>query len=701
MKRITTLLTALALILGLCACSSSATSAWQEQYDLGIRYLSEGNYREAIIAFNAAIEIDPRLADAYIGLADAYMAQGDAEQARQVLVNALAVVANPDMIQSRLDGLEESAIPEPAPGTSVTPTQEPDPTPEPSPTQELTTTMEPTPTPEASSEPNSTPEDTVTPTSTPEPVLEPTSTSTPTPTPTPMPTPTPLPTQTPTPTFTPTPLPTPIAGGDGSEQNPYQIATADQLDAVRNELSAHYILVSDIYLDDNIWDPIGTSNDPFTGSFDGSDYTIFHLISGYTSIYNYAGLFGYCANAYIFNVNLKDCVINLTLSDRGINAGGIVGFLDKGSKIEGCTYDGNIQISITGSYSSSIGGVVGWAEGEIISCTNYSDINVNGVDGFASHAGGIVGNTYATIKNCKNYGDVSTYDCAGGIVGEYGTGYGNKTTLRAINNCTNYGAISAKYAGGIAGKVSGVNVGICTNFGEIYSNYSGAWAAGIVAYATGESQIHLCVNTANVFSNANTSYNSFAAGIVAAARDTTAISQCYNTGEISSSTQHTGSWYDTTPSASAFSGGIVATVQVSATIKNCYNTGKIMARSSYGGYGGYYSSYGYANSGGIAGQNLGDVSNCYNLGPVYTYDADYCYEGAIIGSANDGMELRNCYYLDDINISAVGESQVTLSNVFGCTDSQLRQQSTYIGFDFSNIWYFDVQEGYMYPQLRG
>ena len=36
------------------------SSGWQEQYDLGVRYLSDGNYEDAIIAFTAAIEIDPK-----------------------------------------------------------------------------------------------------------------------------------------------------------------------------------------------------------------------------------------------------------------------------------------------------------------------------------------------------------------------------------------------------------------------------------------------------------------------------------------------------------------------------------------------------------------------------------------------------------------------------------------------------------------
>lgn len=46
---------------------------WQEQYDLGMRYLSESNYEEAILAFTAAIEIDPNNALSYVGRAEAYV----------------------------------------------------------------------------------------------------------------------------------------------------------------------------------------------------------------------------------------------------------------------------------------------------------------------------------------------------------------------------------------------------------------------------------------------------------------------------------------------------------------------------------------------------------------------------------------------------------------------------------------------------
>lgn len=60
--------------------STAERSSWQEQYDLGVRYLTEGKYEEAIIAFTAAIEIDPRRAPAYVGRGQAYVFSGDTEE---------------------------------------------------------------------------------------------------------------------------------------------------------------------------------------------------------------------------------------------------------------------------------------------------------------------------------------------------------------------------------------------------------------------------------------------------------------------------------------------------------------------------------------------------------------------------------------------------------------------------------------------
>lgn len=77
MKRFLAIFMLITLVL--CACSKKQTgpnvdeATWQIQYDLGIRYLSEGNYEEAIIAFSAAIELNPEKIDAYLGCGDAYL----------------------------------------------------------------------------------------------------------------------------------------------------------------------------------------------------------------------------------------------------------------------------------------------------------------------------------------------------------------------------------------------------------------------------------------------------------------------------------------------------------------------------------------------------------------------------------------------------------------------------------------------------
>ena len=79
----------LALLLLLTACGRPAggqpspenhAPTWQEQYDLGVRYLSEGNYQEAILAFTAAIEIDPKRAPAYLERGNAYILSGETEE---------------------------------------------------------------------------------------------------------------------------------------------------------------------------------------------------------------------------------------------------------------------------------------------------------------------------------------------------------------------------------------------------------------------------------------------------------------------------------------------------------------------------------------------------------------------------------------------------------------------------------------------
>ena len=94
------------LFLLLAACGQNSPT-WQEQYDLGIRYLSKGNYEEAIIAFTAAIEIDPKQAPAYIGRGDAYLKAYAYDKAEADFLKAKELDPGLD-IQAKLDTLSSA-----------------------------------------------------------------------------------------------------------------------------------------------------------------------------------------------------------------------------------------------------------------------------------------------------------------------------------------------------------------------------------------------------------------------------------------------------------------------------------------------------------------------------------------------------------------------------------------------------------------
>ena len=117
---------------------------WQEHYDLGMQYLTEGNYEQAILSFTSAIEIDAKQAlgfigrghayiglgeteenltaaladyemavmldetnaDAYLGIVDVYIRQGEYEKALKTLEKALEKTGNAQSIQDKIDEIK-------------------------------------------------------------------------------------------------------------------------------------------------------------------------------------------------------------------------------------------------------------------------------------------------------------------------------------------------------------------------------------------------------------------------------------------------------------------------------------------------------------------------------------------------------------------------------------------------------------------
>lgn len=193
--------------------------------------------------------------------------------------------------------------------------------------------------------------------------------------------------------------------GNGTETDPYIIATAAQLDEVRNFPSACFELSKDIdlssYLNSNSsgWTPIKD----FTGKFDGKKHTIKGLWISLSSIDN-VGLF---ANIQGSSDNKMASVSNLfvNISKKGITGGscvgGICGKLSYGN-IENCMVTGDI------SGYQYVGGIVGYVEycevaSNISQCASSG--NIIATDG---GVGGILGYRYGSysIENCYSIANV-------------------------------------------------------------------------------------------------------------------------------------------------------------------------------------------------------------------------------------------------------------------------------------------------------
>ncbi len=89
----------------LAACGNSQSTQLKECLDLGQKYMTEMNYEEAIIAYNKALEIDPKNVDAYQALANIYEFRGDIDQAKSTMERALIAVPSNAELQSRYERL--------------------------------------------------------------------------------------------------------------------------------------------------------------------------------------------------------------------------------------------------------------------------------------------------------------------------------------------------------------------------------------------------------------------------------------------------------------------------------------------------------------------------------------------------------------------------------------------------------------------
>jgi hypothetical protein len=217
------------------------------------------------------------------------------------------------------------------------------------------------------------------------------------------------------------------------------------LDAIRNNLRGHQILMNDLnsttagYTElasptangGKGWQPIGTLDNPFSGTFDGQGYEIHDLFINRLDE-DFVGLFG---------------VVN---EGRPIEDIGVVNADVTGYEYVGGLVGGNVG-TVSNSYSTGsvsgnkyVGGLVGYNEGARMS-NSYSTGSVSG----NRYVGGLVGlnGEVGTVSNSYSSGNVTGSYGVGGLVG------GNVDT---VSNSYSTGSVSSNSSvGGLVGRSTG------------------------------------------------------------------------------------------------------------------------------------------------------------------------------------------------------------------------------------------------------
>ena len=223
--------------------------------------------------------------------------------------------------------------------------------------------------------------------------------------------------------------------GEGTEENPYQIATKEDLftlAALVNDTetntkygSAYYIQTADIDLENELFEPIGTrmkdgkdlSKPLFGGNYNGQGHEIKNLYVNKTDG-RYAGLFGSLKG----NLAIENLTVYGEVSSNIGCAGGIAGeVVNGGGMIKNCAFIGNV----TGEHE--IGGITGviYQNGSVENCYHIGNVSSTNEEECYG-LGGIVGQMVvgdhvsgnSILKNCYNIGDVNgNSQTTGGIVG--------------------------------------------------------------------------------------------------------------------------------------------------------------------------------------------------------------------------------------------------------------------------------------------
>ena len=183
-------------------------------------------------------------------------------------------------------------------------------------------------------------------------------------------------------------------GGSGTAEDPYRITGAAELIWLRDAVNTCAELQQDVEYVDEVWTPIGTSEHPYTGTFNGNGHTIRVWLHGWGQ-----ALFGYVGA----DAKLTDLAVTKRQSENySISASAPLARSNAGT-ITRCRYSGGITAK------DSLGGLVYTNSGTIEACYVYAG-QLNGGSRiemyYGGRAGGIAYENTGTIANSYFYGDM-------------------------------------------------------------------------------------------------------------------------------------------------------------------------------------------------------------------------------------------------------------------------------------------------------
>lgn len=284
---------------------------------------------------------------------------------------------------------------------------------------------------------------------------------------------------------------TDFAGGSGTKDDPYQIATAGQLAKLASEVNSgvpeqthlgeYFKLTAPIDLSGKRWIPIGygnASSKAFSGYFDGNNQVITGLYVDERGNNVCAGLFGVVVAVSDETVLKNFCIKNATIyagnstdanaSPDIYGAGVLVGSLTTmgGSR---ATFVGVENCQGTGQVDSKMyaGGLIGDASRAHVSDCS-ADVTVTG----RCISGGFIGNVFqGSYKNCTAKGSVSGGWSTGGFAGCV---FESDASVE-IEHCASYGNVEANNwnTGGFVGYLEKGKIRNSVSYGNVKSTVAG------------------------------------------------------------------------------------------------------------------------------------------------------------------------------------------------------------------------------------